>query len=285
MPGGGWGLPSGGRGFLAAGGACQERPSAGLCCSPPALALTSRSAPAQPAPASAAPAGPAWRGSRPPGLTAAPAAPMPPSSAAAGPSTGGPGGHDAHVRAPPPMSGRCTGSRQPPAQRGAYQRPGRESLGAHGTQGLQLLRHLGGQGLQVAPGHLLVIHPEGRARVRARPITPHGPRQPSTHQVRMLAIWASQSLSVCCRSPSSRCLLCCSRSSSSTSWGPGKRGSQGCQQPGVTPARYPGAPWLSACPGLAPALLTRSCSLLSRRFSSCSQLRASSFPWALGSRR
>lgn len=44
------------------------------------------------------------------------------------------------------------------------------------------------------------------------------PQAPGTHQVRMSAIWASQLLSVSRRSPSSLCLLCCSRSSSSMSW-------------------------------------------------------------------
>lgn len=57
---------------------------------------------------------------------------------------------------------------------------------------------------------------------------PPAPRtQPiGTHQLRMSAIWASQLPSVSRRSPSSRCLLCRSCSSSSTSWGPGGRWGQ-----------------------------------------------------------
>lgn len=151
---------------------------------------------------------------------------------------------------------------------------------------------------------------------------PSGPRPISAHQLRMSVIWASQLPSVSCRSPSSCCLLCCSRSSSSSSWGPGGRRGQspGAPAPGTLPvstlarplqlacllralqsqgdsqprglAVLPGRPavppalshCLAICPALLSALLTRSCSRLSRRFSSWSRHRASSFPLSLGRR-
>lgn len=97
----------------------------------------------------------------------------------------------------------------------------------------------------------------------------------------MSAIWASQLLSVSRCSPSSLCLLCCSRSSSSSSWGPdGKLGS-GPRSPS-SPAHLCSAhPPCQPLSHLCTALLTRSCSRLSRWFSSRSRHRASSFPLGL----